>query len=47
MEKIKATLCIIGSGPAGIITALEFSKQNPNKDVVLVEFGEKKETVFI
>lgn len=32
-------LCVIGSGPAGIISALEFASQCPNEDVVLVEFG--------
>jgi choline dehydrogenase-like flavoprotein len=32
-------LCIIGTGPAGIITALEYSKLNPNKTVILIEYG--------
>lgn len=38
-------LCIIGSGPAGIITALEYAKINPTKKVLLIEFGELKNTV--
>ncbi|WP_282162215.1 GMC oxidoreductase [Ulvibacterium marinum] len=42
MEKIRATLCVVGAGPAGIITALEFSHKNPEKKVVLVEFGKKE-----
>ncbi|WP_366182410.1 GMC family oxidoreductase [Flavobacterium ovatum] len=37
-------LCIIGSGPAGIITALEYSKLNPEKTILLVEYG-KSDTV--
>ena len=41
MTKLKTTVCIIGSGPAGIITALEFSKNNPEKNVLLIEYGEK------
>jgi choline dehydrogenase-like flavoprotein len=32
-------LCIIGSGPAGIILALEYSRLNPHKSVVLLEYG--------
>jgi choline dehydrogenase-like flavoprotein len=32
-------LCIIGSGPAGIITALEYLRLNPDKLVLLVEYG--------
>ncbi|MGB5941990.1 MAG: GMC oxidoreductase [Leeuwenhoekiella sp.] len=35
-------LCVIGSGPAGIITTLEYAKKNPQKKVVLVEFGTHK-----
>lgn len=33
--------CIVGSGPAGIILALEYSKANPDKKVILVEYGAK------
>lgn len=33
-------LCVIGSGPAGIIVALEYSKLNPEKKILLVEYGE-------
>lgn len=32
-------LCIIGTGPAGIITALEYSKLNPSKTIILIEYG--------
>jgi hypothetical protein len=32
-------LCIIGTGPAGIVTALEYTKLNPDKTVILVEYG--------
>lgn len=32
-------LCVIGSGPAGIITALEFEKLNPRKTILIVEYG--------
>lgn len=32
-------VCIIGSGPAGIIVALEYSRLNPNNTVLLVEYG--------
>ena len=39
VSSIKYNLCIIGSGPAGIITALEYSKSNPQKQVLLLEYG--------
>ncbi|MPR32132.1 GMC family oxidoreductase [Cytophagaceae bacterium SJW1-29] len=32
-------LCIIGAGPAGIIIALEYSRNAPNDKVLLVEYG--------
>jgi len=32
-------VCIIGSGPAGIITCLEYARLNPRKNVLLVEYG--------
>ena len=35
-------LCIVGAGPLGIITALEYAKLNKNKKVILIEFGGKK-----
>ena len=44
MENISNTrfdLCVVGAGPAGIILALEYSKLNPGKSVVLVEFGRR------
>ena len=28
---------VIGAGPAGIFTALEMNKQNPNKKVLIVD----------
>jgi len=32
-------LCIIGSGPAGIIVALEYARLNPQKKILLIEYG--------
>ncbi|SEJ39188.1 Choline dehydrogenase [Dyadobacter sp. SG02] len=32
-------LCIVGAGPAGIITALEYCRYNPGKKILLVEYG--------
>ena len=32
-------VCIVGSGPAGIITALEYSARNPDRPILLVEYG--------
>ncbi len=32
-------VCIAGSGPAGIIVALEYSKSNPGKKILIVEYG--------
>ncbi|MGZ3755656.1 MAG: GMC family oxidoreductase [Mucilaginibacter sp.] len=34
-------LCIIGSGPAGIILALEYSRICPNQKILLIEYGIK------
>lgn len=39
MENKVFDLCIIGTGPAGIITALEYTRLNPDKTVLLVEYG--------
>ncbi|TDD94684.1 GMC family oxidoreductase [Flavobacterium cellulosilyticum] len=36
-------LCVIGGGPAGIITAIEYAKLNTDKQVVLIEYGNTKE----
>ncbi|MDI9363507.1 MAG: GMC oxidoreductase [Flavobacterium sp.] len=36
---IQFDLCVIGAGPLGIITALEYSALNKGKKVVLVEYG--------
>jgi len=33
-------LCVIGSGPAGMIVALEYARNNPLKTVVLAEYGD-------
>lgn len=35
----KFDLCVIGSGPAGIIAVLEYVRVNPDKTVLLVEYG--------
>ncbi|WP_163408398.1 GMC oxidoreductase [Flavobacterium ajazii] len=34
-------LCIVGSGPAGMIVAMEYSKLNPERKVLLIEYGVK------
>lgn len=39
MVSINYDLCVIGGGPAGIIIAMEYAKHNPEKKIVLVEFG--------
>lgn len=36
-------LCVIGSGPAGIILALDYARLNPHKKVLLVEYGIKQQ----
>ncbi len=35
-------LCIVGTGPAGIILALEYQKIRPNKRVLLIEYGQNR-----
>ncbi len=35
-------LCVVGSGPAGIILTLEYSRLNPDKTILLVEYGTRK-----
>ncbi|WP_183559864.1 GMC oxidoreductase [Mucilaginibacter sp. SP1R1] len=37
-------ICVIGSGPAGIIVALEYASNNPEKSVILVEYGNKNQS---
>lgn len=39
MSKNTFDLCIIGTGPGGITTALEYTHLNPGKTVALVEYG--------
>lgn len=34
-------LCVIGSGPAGMILAMEYAGLNPDKTVALIEFGSR------
>jgi choline dehydrogenase-like flavoprotein len=38
-------VCVIGSGPAGIIVALEYCRLNPHQKVLLVEYGYKDQPV--
>jgi hypothetical protein len=33
-------LCVVGSGPAGIIVALEYARTHPSKSVILAEYGD-------
>ena len=35
-NKITYDLCVAGTGPAGIIVALEYSEKNPSKKILLV-----------
>ncbi|MFN3379573.1 MAG: GMC family oxidoreductase [Runella zeae] len=43
MNKVskKYDLCVVGSGPAGMITVLEYARLNPNKKIVLLEYGKE------
>ena len=36
-------LCVIGSGPAGIIVALEYTRLNPGRKALLIEYGSPKQ----
>jgi len=40
LDRLDCDLCIIGAGPSGIIVALEYSKQNPDRLVILIEYGD-------
>ncbi len=40
-DKKLCDLCVIGSGPVGIIVALEYARLNPEKKILLVEYGYK------
>jgi hypothetical protein len=45
LDKIGARrydLCVVGSGPAGIITALEYQRLRPEASILLVEYGDGK-----
>ncbi len=37
--RTRYALCVIGAGPAGIITAIEFSRRCPGKKILLVDYG--------
>ena len=43
-SKLLIDLCVIGSGPAGIILALEYARENPDKKVLLAEYGAQQGT---
>src|ERR1700680_2314874 len=36
-------VCVVGSGPAGIIVALDYSRLNPDRKVLLIEYGNKEQ----
>lgn len=36
-------VCVVGSGPAGIIVALEYARANPEKNIVLIEYGKENQ----
>jgi len=40
-EEFEFELCIIGAGPAGMILAMEYAKLNPDKHILLLDFGYK------
>lgn len=42
-REAKYDLCVIGSGPLGIILTIEFSRLNPNAKILLLEYGAQKE----
>jgi choline dehydrogenase-like flavoprotein len=42
-EDIDYDLCVVGSGPIGMIVALEYARLNPSSQVILIEYGEEKE----
>jgi choline dehydrogenase-like flavoprotein len=44
-EDIEFELCIIGAGPAGMILAMEFAKLNPEKSILLLDFGSKNQPI--
>jgi choline dehydrogenase-like flavoprotein len=44
-ENIQFELCIIGAGPAGMILAMEYAKLNPDKHILLLDFGYKNQSI--
>ena len=38
-------VCVIGSGPAGMIVALEYTRLNPDRKVLLIEYGDQNQAV--
>lgn len=44
LSKVEFDACVIGSGPGGIIAALELARSSPNFKVLLVEYGAEQGT---
>ncbi len=38
-NNITYDLCVVGAGPAGIIVSLEYARLNPEKKILLIEYG--------
>jgi len=44
LQDISYDLCVVGSGPVGMIVALEYARSHPTQQVVLVEYGGERPT---